>query len=243
MTRISVVMAVYNGEAYVAEAIDSVLDQSRPPDEFIVVDDGSTDGTSKILDRYSDRIVRLSQENSGQTAALNRAIARASGDLLAFQDADDIWCERKLERQVAALIGNPDTDAVFGLMRQFVSPDVPIAQQQGLAPAQELCPGEIRVCMLIRKSQFRRIGPFDATFPAVSFIEWLGRAKQMGLRSVMLSEVVARRRLHLNNYGRRNVDSRDDQTLNALRRVIVARKRASRGDTGSNFDVQEKKPQ
>jgi glycosyltransferase involved in cell wall biosynthesis len=208
----------------VAEAIESVLGQSCPPQEFIVVDDGSSDGTSHILERYSGRIVHLAQDNRGQTAALNRAIACANGELLAFQDADDVWCPRKLEHQLAVLEQYSEVGAVFGLMRQFVSPDVPLARQAELAPVQEICPGEMRACMLIRRAEFDRIGTFDPAFPAVAFIAWLARAKRMGLRSRMLDEVVVERRLHLNNYGRRNTASRDAETLRALFQAVASRR-------------------
>src|SRR6266704_2554039 len=114
--RVSVLMAVCNGEAHVAEAIESSLRQSRPPDEIIVVDDGSDDGTPRVLAQYGDRIVRLSQPNRGQTVALNLALVVAAGDVSGFLDGDDLWCERKLERQLQAL--EPDTvDAAFGLVR------------------------------------------------------------------------------------------------------------------------------
>jgi glycosyltransferase involved in cell wall biosynthesis len=223
--RVSVVMAVHDAAPYVGEALDSVLGQSSPPDEVIVVDDGSSDDTPRVLDRYTGRIVRLSQDNQGQTAALNRAVAAAQGDLLAFQDADDIWCNRKLEMQVGVLESDPRVDAVFGLVRQFVSPDVPETMRRIIAPINEILPGEVLTCLLIRRPVFNQIGPFDPSFPMVGAIEWLGRAKRLGLQSRMLQEVVALRRLHRNNHGRLNTASRDAETLLALKRIIAERKR------------------
>jgi glycosyltransferase involved in cell wall biosynthesis len=79
---VSVVMPVYNGEAHVAEAIETVLGQTRPPDELVVVDDGSTDGTPQILHRYGSRIVRLRQSHRGATAAVNRGLGAATGMLI-----------------------------------------------------------------------------------------------------------------------------------------------------------------
>jgi glycosyltransferase involved in cell wall biosynthesis len=222
--RVSVVMTVFNAEAYVAEAVESVLGQSRPPDEFIVVDDGSTDGTRAVLDRYPGEIICLSQSNCGQTMALNRAIATASGETLAFQDADDIWCEKKLEHQVAALEANMQIDAIFGLVRQFVSPDVPDHRRIALAPKNEIIKGESRIAMLVRRGAYDKVGGFDETFRATSIIEWLGRAKMCGLRSIVLDEIVALRRLHLTNGGRINAKAQDDETLAALKRVIEARR-------------------
>jgi glycosyltransferase involved in cell wall biosynthesis len=222
--RVSVVMTVFNAEAYVAEAVESVLGQSRPPDEFIIVDDGSTDGTRGVLDRYPGKIICLSQSNRGQTVAVNRAIAIARGEALAFQDADDIWCEKKLERQLAALQANVQIDAIFGWVRQFVSPDVPDCRRIALAPINEIIKGESQIAMLVRRAAYDNVGGFEETIRAASMIEWLGRAKIRGLRSIVLDEIVALRRLHLTNGGRINAKAQDDETLAALKRVIEARR-------------------
>jgi glycosyltransferase involved in cell wall biosynthesis len=222
--RVSVVMTAFNAEAYLAEAVESVLSQSRPPHEFIIVDDGSTDGTRQVLDRYLGKIIRLSQSNRGQTVSINRAIAMASGEALAFQDADDLWCERKLEHQLPALEANDQIDAVFGLVRQFVSSDVPEARRMALAPINEIIRGESQIAMLVRRTAYDKIGGFDETIRATGMIEWLGRAKMRGLRSIMLEEIVALRRLHLRNGGRIDAKAQDDETLAALKQVIEARR-------------------
>jgi glycosyltransferase involved in cell wall biosynthesis len=222
--RVSVVMPVYNREAYVAEAIDSVLGQSRPPEEFIAVDDGSFDATPAILDRYEGHIVRRRQPNQGQTAAINHGVAAAGGDLLAFIDADDIWERDKLARQLAVLEARADIDAVFGLVRQFVSPDVPVERRYALTPRNEVVIGESRVAMLIRRAAFDKIGDFDRSFQIASFVEWLGRAKRAGLRRHTLDRIVARRRLHPTNGGLTATAHQDAETLLALKRVIEARR-------------------
>jgi len=222
--RVSVVMAAFNAEAYLAEAIDSLLGQSRPPDEVIVIDDGSRDRTRAILEQYGARIRSISQSNAGQATALNRALAIAGGDVLGFCDADDLWTPHKLERQAACLQASADIDAVFGQVRQFVSPDVPPERRDGMRPAIEVLNGETKLCLLIRRVAFDRVGPFDETLPATFFIEWLGRGKQRGLRYLMLDEIVALRRLHVGNGGRTNARSQDQETLLALRQVIAGRR-------------------
>lgn len=225
MNRVSVVMAAYNAEQYVAAAIESILRQSVPATEIIVVDDGSTDSTRKILDTFSGQIALLTQDNRGQTAALNRAIETAQHEFLAFQDADDLWSEQKLEQQLAALDAEPELGAVFGLMKQFISPDVPQESRTAIQPAMEIAPGEIRTCMLIRRSEFDRIGPFDPAYRGgVSFVEWLGRAKRMGLKTRMLDHITVHRRLHLGNYGRTSTEERDTETMLALRSIILQRR-------------------
>ncbi len=222
--RTSVVMAAYNAEAYVAQAIESLLDQSRPADEIIVVNDGSNDGTRGILDRFATRITCVSQAQHGLTVARNRGISIANGEVLGFLDADDLWCRTKLEQQLRLLESSSDIEAVFGRVRQFISPDVPEGRRPALTAEVEASLSESAGSMLIRRAAFDRIGPFDETFRMTGFIEWLGRAKRMGLRSIKLDEVVALRRLHLANGGRLNTRSQDQETLLALKHLIDARR-------------------
>jgi len=222
--RVSVVIAAYNSEAYIVEAIESVLGQTLPPSEVIVIDDGSTDGTSGILARFGDRITALTQTNSGQAVAVNKGLAMARGELIGFCDADDLWTSRKLEMQLALLERNSDVEAVFGKVQQFVSPEVPEDQRERLRPAVEIMPGELKQCMLIRRAALDRAGPFDETLPATFFIAWLGRAKQGGLTSAHVDDIVVRRRLHLGNGGRTNTDAQNRETLLALRKAIKAQR-------------------
>ncbi|MBR0964615.1 glycosyltransferase family 2 protein [Bradyrhizobium diazoefficiens] len=218
--RISVIIAAYNAEAYIAEAVESVLGQTRAPDEVIVVNDGSTDRTRAVLDRFGGHIACLSQPNRGQAAAVNRALATASGDALSFCDADDVWMPQKLALQIALLDRFPEIDAVFGQVEQFVSPDVPEQHRARLQPPNPIVRGEAKLTMLVRRAALDRIGPFDEALPATFFIEWLGRAKRMGLNHRYVDDTIARRRLHLANGGRTNTDAQNIETLMALRQAI-----------------------
>ncbi|MCP3384519.1 glycosyltransferase family 2 protein [Bradyrhizobium sp. CCGUVB4N] len=222
--RVSVIIAAYNAETYIAEAVESVLGQTVPPDEVIVIDDGSTDDTRNVLGEFGDRITVLAQSNNGQAVAVNKALATAQGELIGFCDADDLWTPRKLELQLALLDHQGGVDAVFGKVEQFISPDVPDAQRERLKPAVAIMPGELKQCMLIRRAALDRAGPFDESLPATFFIAWLGRAKQNGLRSAHVDDIVLRRRLHLGNGGRINTDAQNRETLLALRQAIKARR-------------------
>ena len=105
---VSVIIPTYNRGWILKEAIDSVLAQDFEDFELIVVDDGSTDNTREILDTYGQDIIVLQQANKGVSAARNRGIAEAGGQLVAFLDSDDRWLPRKLSRQVDFFNLNPD---------------------------------------------------------------------------------------------------------------------------------------
>lgn len=119
--RVSVIIPSYNCAPYLAEAIESALGQTLPPDEVIVVDDGSTDGSLEIAQGYGPPVHVTRQENAGVSAARNRAIEQATGDWLAFLDADDIWAPAKLDRQLAAVEDHTDVVCLFSDFYTFGS--------------------------------------------------------------------------------------------------------------------------
>jgi glycosyltransferase involved in cell wall biosynthesis len=104
VVRVSVVMTAHNEEAFIGEAVASILAQTLADFELLVVDDGSTDGTAAVVERFRDPRVRLiRQANAGQPRAMNRGISEARGDLVARHDADDLSLPERFERQVAFL--------------------------------------------------------------------------------------------------------------------------------------------
>lgn len=113
--KISILLSNYNGEKYLEQAIESVLDQTYGAFEFIIVDDASTDGSRAIIDRYNDvRIVRhYSDKNRNLAYSLNLAIELAKGEYIARIDSDDIWEADKLEKQIAYMEEEPECGACF----------------------------------------------------------------------------------------------------------------------------------
>lgn len=196
---VSVVIAVYDGEATIGDAITSVLAQTRQPLEIIVVDDGSNDGTPAVLDRIAKAHACLrclrQNPNQGQAAALNRGISEARGAFLAFLDADDVWMPDKLARQLARFAADPALDVVYGLAKQrWVQPGE-IAREDPPVPAR--LPG----AMLIRRAAFDRVGPFETRWRLGSVVDWYARAVDAKLRMDVIQEVVYERRIHGRNLG------------------------------------------
>lgn len=114
MDTISIITPVYNGEKYLQAAIDSVLAQTYPNWELIVIDDGSTDSTPEILDRYSDsRIRKVRQENRGEAVARNTGLDLARGSYIAFLDADDVYLPNALADLAGFLDQHPEFDVAY----------------------------------------------------------------------------------------------------------------------------------
>ena len=113
--RVSAIITAYNSEAFIAEAIESILKQSRAVDEIVVVDDGSTDRTRQIAAGFAGQGIQIvQQQNKGAGAARNRGIRETSGEFIAFLDADDLWLENKTLRQLNYFSEHPEAALVSG---------------------------------------------------------------------------------------------------------------------------------
>ena len=116
---VSVVIPTYNYGRFIKEAISSVLDQTRPPSEIIVVDDGSTDETAAVVGAFAEAVRYIRQDNAGVCAARNRGVSESTSELIAFLDADDTWEPTNLEKQVARFESDEEIGLVHCAMREF----------------------------------------------------------------------------------------------------------------------------
>lgn len=198
---ISVIMPLYNTERYVSAALESIFAQTLAPAEIMVVDDGSTDGSAAVVQRFLPHLRYHWQPQSGAAAALNTAVRLAQGDFLAVLDADDLWLPTKLAEQKAAFDADPDLALVFGGVEQFRSPEF-YSPGQAIPPT-EIFVGHIPSAMLVRQAVFGQIGGFDPVWRTGYFLDWFLRAKNAQLKMQDLPNVVAKRRLHDANLGRR----------------------------------------
>jgi glycosyltransferase involved in cell wall biosynthesis len=224
---ISVMIPAFNAAPYLGEAITSALAQTHSRIEVIVVDDGSEDGTLEVARSFGDQVRAIRQQRGGNGAARNAAVSLASGSLFAFLDADDRFTPAKLELQMAALAADPELDMVFGLVREFVSPELSAEVQAGIRPPAAPQPWASPNLMLIRRPAFERVGPFNADLRVGVTVDWYARATEARLRSLVLSEVVLERRLHTQNNGIREQDARS-QYIQVLRASIERRRQAER---------------
>jgi glycosyltransferase involved in cell wall biosynthesis len=171
---VSVIIPTYNRASCICDAIDSVLDQTFKDYEILVIDDGSTDDTSQILQQYNDKIKYIYQKNEGVSAARNTGILNSRGEWLAFLDSDDIWKPDKLERQIEALRDTGASVCFSGHEDDFgnkfidFAKDVPLGGYQYIEPAFHLVfntnnTHPLIQSILIDKKLILSLGLFDQT--------------------------------------------------------------------------------
>lgn len=221
---VSVVIPVYNGARYLSECIESVRDQTLPATEIIVVDDGSEDDTPKVADDWSGRVRYQRISHGGAARARNHGVRLVETDVVAFIDSDDIWLSSKLELQMATLSRDKDPAMVFGHVQQFVSSDLTSEEAVGLKFNPAPLPGPMPSTLMIRKSDFDRVGPFDESLATGEFIEWSSRASDLGIKTLVVPDVVCRRRLHRNNMGRGGAAIHGASYLRMLKQVLDRRR-------------------
>jgi len=223
--NVGVIIPVRDGERYLAEALDSVLAQSHPPHDIVVIDDGSRDRTVAVAQRYAPRVRCFSQAAAGIGAARNSGVAEVRGEYLAFLDCDDVWPRDRLERQLAAFSAHPRPHLVFGHIEQFVSPELGPAARAELVCPDRPQPAFLANTMLAPREVWNRVGPFSTTAVRSEFLDWLLRARAAGLREIMVDDVVLRRRLHTSNHGRIKHDVAGEYAL-TLKHALDRRRAA-----------------
>ncbi|AUB80679.1 glycosyltransferase family 2 protein [Candidatus Thiodictyon syntrophicum] len=195
---VSIIIPVFNGEEFLAAALASIREQDYASSEIIVVDDGSTDGTGKLVRGLGTDICYLYQGNAGPAAARNRGLAAAQGDLIAFLDADDWWPYDSLSRRVSCLVDDPQRSGVIGYTQLMIGAGsaAPVGDYSPWgAPQATLNLGGV----LIQHNAFSRVGGFDETQAYAEDAEWLLRAREAGLRFAVQRTVTLMARRHSGN--------------------------------------------
>ena len=212
---VSCVIPVWNGEKYLGEAIQSVLDQTYSNIELVIVDDGSTDGTPDVIASFTNRVTSIRQEQSGPAAARNTGISASKGEIVAFLDSDDIWEPSKTALQMDLLLSRKDVSICLCEVQNFWSPEITVREGADSPNGADPVSGWFAQSMMIRRSAFDTVGLFDPTLRHREAMEWLRRASDAGPTVEIVKQVLVRRRLHLTNRSR----SRAGDDRNALLKI------------------------
>lgn len=171
LPSVSVIIPTYNRAAFLEDAVKSVLRQTYPKVELIVIDDGSTDQTKTLVEKYAGKLTYVYQENKGVAAARNRGIAEAANPLIAFLDSDDRFAPQKIAVQLAAMQQNSSvlvshTQEKWYRQGQFLNQKKKHRKESGnlFARCLELCAVGMSTIM-VRKELFEVIGFFDEALP------------------------------------------------------------------------------
>lgn len=223
MPSVTVVMAVYNGEKYLREALNSILEQTYQNIEIILVDDGSSDQTREIAASYGSDVRYIFQPNQGQPMAQNLGISLSKSPYIAFLDADDLYNPEKTRLQVHFLEQHPEVDFVLGYVEQFFSPDMSLEHQKKKLCLSGIWPGYLSVAGLFRRECFETVGLFKEIQRIGLFVEWYMRAEEKGLKNKLIPEQVCRRRIHENNMTTQAQDPRGEY-LQIVKKALERRK-------------------
>ncbi len=196
--KISVIIPVFNGEKFIAEAIQSVREQNYKPLEIIVIDDGSTDNTMDVVKSLGGEVVIFSQPNKGVAAARNAGLERATGDLITFIDADDVWLQNKLHQQTSILNNNPEIEIVIGFLLILEFNNREEVTNEQITTGKSAMVFQLGSA-LIRKSVFDKIGRFDTEFGMAEDSDWFFRVMEADIKVQIMEDIVQLYRQHNNN--------------------------------------------
>ena len=195
---ISVILPVYNSEKYLREALNSVFNQHYTPLEIIIVDDGSTDGTSQIVKEYRGKVQYYYQQNEGPASARNLGIQKANGDFITFIDADDLWPDDKLMNQMRCFEKYPETEIVQGLVER-VDISKPNKPDESEVEEQLFIHSNLGA-MIIRRAVFDKIGMFDRNLTYHSDTDFWFRARESGIKILVDNKIALIYRIHGSNH-------------------------------------------
>jgi glycosyltransferase involved in cell wall biosynthesis len=194
--KVSVIIPVFNGAAYLRDALDSVLAQTCPVYEVIVVDDGSNDDSPQILASYGDRLSIVRQQNQGVAVARNAGLRLATGEVIAFLDQDDLWPFDRMRLVADALAAHPDAEVATGLIEILDQRTVDRGMPEDMkAGRNEFLLGSLS----IRARLFTRLGAFNQDVGHADDTDFWCRRIEANVKTIYLDGVTLIYRLHDNN--------------------------------------------
>ena len=224
---ISCVVPVFNGERFLGEALDSILGQSYTCTEIIVADDGSTDSTTAVLDRYGPRVRVVRQLTAGPASTRNLGLRAAIGEFIAFLDADDRWHPEKLTLQMETFRHEPELEACVTHAQMFWEASLAEeAEQLRDHPRAAPVPGFATTTLLARRAVFDRIGKFNTALWFSDATEWFLRAREQGVVFALLPQVLVFHRMHENNLTRRRSQASRQEFAKIVHQSLLRRRGA-----------------
>jgi glycosyltransferase involved in cell wall biosynthesis len=227
---VSCIVPVFNGERYIREALDSILAQTYRRLEIIVADDGSTDRTAEIVATFKDTVLYLKQNNAGPATARNLGVRAASGDFIAFLDADDLWHPEKVGRQIARFQARPELDCCVAYCENFWVPELEVeAEKYRSHRISRPMPGYVTGTLCVRRAVFDSVGLFNTALAHGDSTDWFLRAAERGAVMELLSDVLLFRRLHPSNRSRVRAATSREEYLRLLKLSLDRRRRSEQG--------------
>lgn len=192
----SVIIAVKNGERFLAAAINSVLQQDYRPLEIIVVDDHSTDRTAEVAQSFKQVQYIYNDGDPGIASSRNLGLDAVEGELIAFNSHDDLWAPRKLSLQVNRMIRYPETGCTFTRIRFFLEPgcSIPRGFKKKLLKGDYV--GYMPETLVAHRSLFRIVGRFNPDLIIADDVDWFIRVRDAGIPIAVIPEVLLFKRVH-----------------------------------------------
>jgi glycosyltransferase involved in cell wall biosynthesis len=228
--KISVIIPAYNAEKYLRDAVESVLKQTVPVDEIIVVDDGSTDGTKTVAKEFKEYVTYVYQENKGVAAARNRGLHQSTGHFITFIDADDIWLKNKIELQLQLFKKTPELEMIIGFLQRVYKE----SNEEFFKIFDGDEPGIFVLQLgstLIRKEVFKKVGSFDEEMTLSEDLDWFLRSREVGINVEVHEDVVQLYRQHEKNITK-NRKATNSFMLKAFKKSLERRR-----ETGEDFSI------
>ncbi len=218
---VSVIVAVLNGERFLARALRSILAQDYSPFEILVVDGRSTDGTQTIA-RSFPGVRFLVQPGTGIPDAYNFGWANALGEFIAFLSCDDEWVSHKLSTQIAYLLAHPEVQVAVAHARYVLEPGCRMPPGFRAELLEGAHPGAMET-LVARKSAFGLVGSFDRGYRTAEDLDWIARARDAGVGLVRMGDVLLIKHIHDSNISLKFAE--DNALILRLLRESIARKR------------------
>jgi glycosyltransferase involved in cell wall biosynthesis len=221
---VSVIIPVKDGERFLAEALNSVLEQDYSPLEIIVVDGGSVDSSCEIASSF-EQVSVISQVNQGLADAWNVGIDAANGDFIAFLSHDDLWLPNKLTVQVKYMLGHPEIQCTIARLRFFAQPGLRTSPgfRARLLVGDHI--GRIPETLVARRSVFEAVGKFDVGLNVSPDVDWFARAKDRKVPMATMPEVLLLKRVHDANLSLVALEDCHRDLLRALRRSVLRQRK------------------